>query len=128
MYFFSAMPLTRFRSLALRNGRAAMIRAAITCPIPGTVVSSFSVAVLTSILPRGIFSFACDPLVSGGLVRALEATGCGMGETTAAESAGAERDRVFCSGTKELKDDGACECAFNRPALMPQAPILSCFA
>ena len=34
------------------------MRAAITCPIPGTVVSSFSVAVLMSIFPSGVFSFA----------------------------------------------------------------------
>src|SRR5438067_10057886 len=59
------MPLTRFRSSALRNGRAAIIRAAITCPIPGTVVSSFSVAVLMSILPSGVFSFGCDLFSSG---------------------------------------------------------------
>ena len=52
------MPLTRFRSSALRNGRAAIMRDAITCPIPGTVVSSFSVAVLMSIFPSGVFSFA----------------------------------------------------------------------
>ena len=37
-----------------------MIRAASTCPIPGTVVSSFSVAVLMSILPSGVFAFGCD--------------------------------------------------------------------
>ena len=51
----SPIPLTFFRSSALRNGRAAIMRAAITCPIPGTVVSSFSVAVLMSILPSDVF-------------------------------------------------------------------------
>ena len=84
MYFFSPMPLTRFRSSALRNGRAAIMRAAITCPIPGTVVSSFSVAVLMSIFPSGIFSFACDPFVSTGLLRAIDAAGFATGEKTQA--------------------------------------------
>src|SRR5947207_6352376 len=97
------MPLTRFRSSALRNGRAAMLRAAITCPMPGTVVSSFSVAVLMSISPSGVFSFACDLFLSTGLLRGIDAPGFGVGETTADEFAGAERDRVFPSGTKELK-------------------------
>src|SRR6266513_2398220 len=67
-YFLSPIPLTLFRSSALLNGRAAMIRAAITCPMPGTVVSSFSVAVLTSILPSGVFSFGCDAGVRRELV------------------------------------------------------------
>ena len=88
------MPLTRFRSSALRNGLAAIMRAAITCPIPGTVVSSFSVEVLMSMFPSGIFSFACDPLLSTGL-RVIAAAGFAIGEKTAGESADAERDRVF---------------------------------
>ena len=126
-YFFSPMPLTRFRSSALRNGRAAMMRAAITCPIPGTVVSSFSVAVLMSIFPSGIFSFACDPFVPTGLLRVIDAAGFAIGKM-ADESGGVERDRIFSSATKELKADGVCARAFNRPALAPQAPIFSRFA
>ena len=121
------MPLTRFRSSALRNGRAAIIRAAITCPIPGTVVSSFSVAVLMSMFPSGVFSFACDPFGATGLLRAFEAAGFATGKT-ADDSGGARRDRVVPLVTKELKTDGACACAFNRPALTPQAPIFSRFA
>src|SRR5207247_8549691 len=96
------MPLTRFRSSALRNGRAAIIRAAITCPIPGTVVSSFSVAVLMSIFPSGIFSFACDPWVSLGPLRGIDGAGFAAGEKTA----GNERDRVLRLATKELKAHG----------------------
>jgi hypothetical protein len=123
MYFFSPMPLTRFRSLALRKGRAAMIRAAITYPIPGTVVSSFSVAVLMSIFPSGIFSFACDPFLAGRLLRVNDATGFVAGDTKADDSAGAKRDRDLPSATKELKTGGVCGRAFIRPALTPQAPI-----
>jgi hypothetical protein len=52
-----------------------MMLAAITCPIPNTVVNSFSVAVLMSILPSGVFSLACVLFFSTGLVRVLEATG-----------------------------------------------------
>src|SRR5215471_3034827 len=105
-----------------------MMRAAITCPIPGTVVSSFSVAVLMSISPSGVFSFACDLLIPTGLLFGLEATGCGIGETKADESAGVERDRLFPSATKELNADGVCGWAFSRPALTPQAPTVSCRA
>ena len=120
MYFFPPMPLTRFRSSALRNGRAAIMRAAITCPIPGTVVSSFSVAVLMSIFPSGIFSLACDPVVSTGRLCVIDAAGFATGEKTAGESAGVERERVFPSATKELKADGVCACTFNRPSLRPK--------
>src|SRR5882724_12784679 len=111
------MPLTRLRSSALRNGRAAIMQDAITCPIPGTVVSSYSVAVLMSIFPRGIFSFARDPLVSTGLLRVIDAAGFGTGEKTGGESGSAECERVFPSATNELKADGVCACTFNRPAL-----------
>src|SRR4051794_6594454 len=117
------MPLTRFRSSALRNDRAAIMRAAITCPIPGTVLSSFSVAVLMSMLPSGVFSFARDPFISTGL-RAIDGAGFTTGEKKAGTSAGAERDRVFPSTAKELRADDVCARAFNRPVLAPQAPIL----
>ena len=73
------MPLTRFRSSALRKGRAAIMRAAITCPIPGTVVSSFSVAVLMSILPSCVFSFA-RLLTSPGLIAAANDLDVGVTE------------------------------------------------
>jgi len=93
------------------------MRAAITCPIPGTVVSSFSVAVLMSMFPNGILSFACDPFVAPELARVIDASDFVTGEETAGESEGAERDRVFPSATKELKTGGVCGCALNRPAL-----------
>src|SRR5881227_1544780 len=67
-YFLSPIPLTFFKSSALRNGRAAIIREAITGPTPGIIFNSFSVAVLMSILPSSIFSFACDCLGSAGTV------------------------------------------------------------
>src|ERR1051326_4052093 len=76
-YFLSPIPLTFSRSLALWNGRAAIMRAAITCPIPGTVVSSFSVAVLTSILPSGVFCFECGRFGPG--VPRLGINGLGIG-------------------------------------------------
>jgi len=50
-YFLSPIPFTFFRSSALWNGRAAIIRAAITGPTPGIAFNSSSVAVLMSILP-----------------------------------------------------------------------------
>src|SRR6266566_2640464 len=56
-YFLSPIPLTFFKSSALLNGRAAMIRAAITGPIPGINLSSFSVAVLMSNLAGNNLSF-----------------------------------------------------------------------
>ena len=70
-YFLSPIPLTFFKSSALLNGRAAIIRAAITWPIPGTIVNSFSVAVLMSTLPNSMFSLPCDLLPSLGLLLAI---------------------------------------------------------
>ena len=93
------------------------MRAAITCPIPGTVVSSFSVAVLMSIFPSGVFSFACDLFVSTGLLRRIDATGFGLEKQRQMNPQRGERDRLFPSGTKELKADGVCACAFNRPCV-----------
>ena len=52
-----------------------MMRAAITCPIPGTVVSSFSVAVLMSMLPSGIVAFACGPVVATTPLRVTDVDG-----------------------------------------------------
>ena len=115
------MPLTRFRSLALLNGLAAMIRAAITCPIPGTAVSSFSVAVLMSISPSGFFAFARDPLFGTRFQSVNDLAGfadCGTDD-----SADAKRDPILPPATKELKTGGVCGRTFNRPELIPQAPI-----
>src|SRR5262245_12793785 len=98
------------------------MRAAITCPIPGTVVSSFSVAVLMSMFPSGILSLACVSFVATEL-RPTDAAVFAIGGENADESPRAETDRIPPSLTKELKPDGACACAFNRPALAPQAPI-----
>src|SRR5439155_9337003 len=112
-YFLSPIPLTRFRSSALLNGRAAIIRAAITCPIPGTVVSSFSVAVLTSILPSGVFSFAWDVFVSTGLTAAVEELDVGVTEI--------ECEAIGDGGEVALGTLG-------RPSLMPHPPILRRFA
>src|SRR5436309_10698894 len=99
-YFLSPIPLTLFRSSALRNGRAAIIRAAITCPIPGTVVSSFSVAVLTSILPSGVFALPCNLLGLGALPNGTDAPGFGLEKGIA----GVARGRGFSAGMKKLKD------------------------
>ena len=55
------------------------MRAAITCPIPGTVVSSFSVAVLMSILPSCVFSFARF-FTSPGLIAAANELDVGVTE------------------------------------------------
>src|SRR5881398_582564 len=118
------IPLTLFRSSALRNGRAAIIRAAVTWPMPGTVVSSFSVAVLMSILPSGVFSFACDFLASPALL-----IGVGFAEALADEQiAGVEPGRGFSPAVKTAKTTVLGARTFSRPALMPQAPIFSCFA
>jgi hypothetical protein len=57
-----------------------MIRAAITCPIPGTVVSSFSVAVLMSILPKWRVCFGCDLFGLGVSPGAVCAGGLGVDE------------------------------------------------
>ena len=57
-----------------------MIRAAITCPIPGTVVSSFSVAVLMSILPSGVLAFGCDLFGMGVPPGAVCVGGLGVDE------------------------------------------------
>src|SRR5437667_12382273 len=104
------MPFTFFKSSALRNGRAAIIRAAITGPMPGTLLSSFSVAVLTSILPSPGASFACDLLVSTGLVVAMGEVGAGIAEIDAGEFAkSAARGRAVFPATKILK--GARFCA-----------------
>ena len=100
------------------------MRAATTSPIPGTVVSSFSVAVLMSMFPSGIFSFACDPVVAPELARVIDASDFVTEEKTTGESGGAERDRVSASATKELKPDGFCAWVFTRPVLTPQAPIV----
>jgi hypothetical protein len=56
-YFLSPIPFTFFKSSALLNGRAAIIRAAITGPTPGIILSSFSVAVLMSNLAGNNLSF-----------------------------------------------------------------------
>src|SRR5207248_8167433 len=99
------MPLTLLKSSALLNGRAAIIRAAITWPIPGTVVSSFSVAVLMSILPSGVLSFACDFFASAGL--AMTALAVGVAEIRESVFAGGVvRSRAFSPGTKTLKEGG----------------------
>jgi hypothetical protein len=81
-----------------------------------------------SILPSGIFSFACDPFVATGLLRITDAAGFGIAETVAEESSRVGRDPVFPSATKGLRGEGICAYAFNRPALTPQAPIFSCRA
>src|SRR6476646_6016211 len=97
------MPFTFFKSPALRKGRAAIIRAAITGPIPGTLRSSFSVAVLTSILPNSGFSFACDFLPSDGLIVAVEGLGTGVAKVLENPFAGgAVRGRAFPSAAKRL--------------------------
>src|SRR5436190_22530811 len=74
-YFLSPIPFTFFNSSALLNGRAAIIREAITGPTPGIIFNSFSVAVLMSILPSSIFSFECDCLGSAGTVVAERLNG-----------------------------------------------------
>ena len=59
------------------------MRAAITWPIPGTVVSSFSVAVLMSILPSGVFSFACDLFDLSVPLGGFDAPGLGVDKAIA---------------------------------------------
>ena len=106
------MPLTRFRSSALRNGRAAIMRAAITCPIPGTVVSSFSVAVLMSILPSCVFSFA-RLFTSPGLLAAAN-----------------ELD-VRVTGIEREGSGDACDCGpipFDGCPVVPHPPTCRRFA
>ena len=44
----SPIPVIFLKSSALRNGRPAIIRAAMTGPMPGIILNSFSVAVLMS--------------------------------------------------------------------------------
>src|SRR5439155_17443681 len=104
-----------------------MMRAAITGPIPGIILNSFSVAILTSILPNSGISFACDflgsPLSPGG----IGAVGFGVDERMEGE-AGVARRRPFSAGTKTLKEGEFAGRTFNRPATMPHAPIFSCLA
>ena len=82
-----------------------MMRAAVTCPMPGTVVSSFSVAVLMSILPSGVFALPCDLLGLGALPNGTGAADFGLGKGMAGEAAGVARDRGFSAGMKELNPD-----------------------
>src|SRR5207247_8400330 len=98
-YFLSPIPLTFLRSSALLNGRAAIIRAAITCPIPGTVVSSFSVAVLMSTLPSGVFSFGCDLFSSGVGLDAVGARDFGV-DKNEGEAGGVPGPGGFWYGAK----------------------------
>src|SRR4029450_11004963 len=106
-----------------------MIREAITGPTPGIIFNSFSVAVLMSILPGSIFSFACDFLGSTGLLTGVGGLGIGVAGIGVAEFAGGvTRDPGFFPGTKTLKGAGFCACAFSRPASTPQPPIFSCLA
>src|SRR5436309_5557296 len=94
--------------------------------MPGTVVSSFSVAVLMSIFPSPGISFACDLLVSDGLVVAMEDVGAGIAEIDVGEFAkGAACGRALFPGTKTLKDGGFCARTLSRSASTPQPPIRS---
>src|SRR5438067_4295602 len=122
------MPLTLLKPSALLNGRAPIIRAAITWPIPGTVVISFSVAVLMSILPSGVFSFGCDVLGLGVPLGAIDAPGFGVEKRIVGEAVGAAGARCLSAGTKKSRGDRFAGRTFNRPMLMPQAPIFSCLA
>ncbi len=100
-----------------------MMRAAITCPIPGTVVSSFSVAVLMSILPSGVFCFECDPFGLG--VARLGIDGLGFAVEGKVRGVGNAGWRAFVEIAKRLNKDGLAGRTSNRPMLMPQAPIFS---
>src|SRR5713101_7478934 len=116
-YFLSPIPFTFFKSSALRNGRAAIIREAITGPMPGIIFNSFSVAVLMSILPSAIFSFACDLSASTGLIVAIEGLGAGVAD------AGAYRARGFAwwsllSGSENTKNK-------RIPCALVQAPEIN---
>ena len=82
-----------------------MMRAAVTCPMPGTVVSSFSVAVLMSILPSGVFALGCDLLGLAALPNGTDEPGLGVEKGTAGEAAGVARDRGFSAGMNELNPD-----------------------
>ena len=73
--------------------------------MPGTVVSSFSVAVLMSILPSGVFSFGRDVFGLGVPLGAIDAPGFGLEKGMAGEAAGVPRDRGFSAGMKKLKPD-----------------------
>src|SRR2546430_17574280 len=113
------MPLTLFKSSALRNGRAAIIRAAITWPIPGTVVSSFSVAVLMSTIPSGVFAFACDLFGPAGVVAGIGVLGVGFGEAGTVEGAGRVAGRVgFCLEGQTLKAYRIEPCVCKAPTMM----------
>ena len=75
--------------------------------MPGTVVSSFSVAVLMSIFPSPGISFACDLLVSTGLVVAMGEVGAGIAEIDAGDFAkGAARGGAVFPAMKTLKGAG----------------------
>lgn len=104
-YFWSPIPFTFFRSSALLNGRASTIRRAITGPIPGINLSSFSVAVLMSNLAGNNLSFL--------LVIRREAVG----------------DAVFGTPREELgivAEDSVG--AVERLIFAAQPPNLCCFA
>src|SRR5205823_1495094 len=83
---------------------------------PRTVVSSFSVAVLTSILPSGVFSFGCDLLGSPRSPGAIGTRGLGVGEKIPGEGADVACGRVFFSAMKTLKGAGFCARTFSRSA------------
>src|SRR4029077_6499309 len=106
-FFLSPIPFTFFKSSALRNGRAAMIREGITGPTPGIIFNSFSVAVLMSILPGWIFSFACEFLRSAGLTVVAEERNACVAELRENEfTQGDAWERAIFSATKTLKGAG----------------------
>ena len=82
-----------------------MMRVAVARPMPGTVISSFSVAVLMSILPSGVFALGCDLVGLGVLPNGTDEPGFGVEKGMAGEAAGVARDRGFSAGMKELNPD-----------------------
>src|SRR5882724_10154129 len=96
--------------------------------MPGTVLSSFSVAVLMSILPSvGL------PLVGGALVSvvllALGIGELGVGVTRIVCAVkGVARDVGFSPRMKKVKPEDFSARTFSRLRLMPQPPIFCCLA
>src|SRR6266705_818249 len=104
-YFLSPIPFTFFKSSALRKGRASIIRRAITGPIPGINLSSFSVAVLMSNLAGNNLSFLL-----------------GLGGEAAGDAvSGTLRERLGIVAGDSVG-------AFERSIFAAQPPSLCCFA
>jgi hypothetical protein len=121
-YLLSPIPFTFLKSSALLNGRASIIFLAVTGPMPGIVLSSFSVAVLMSIFPGAILSSGGCDSVSPGVLVVILAAGAGVIDGTI-EAPALDEDvdlgAFFSCGVNTVNLFGFSGRAFSRPILIP---------